>query len=886
MTPRPPRWLRLVARIVPSRRRDEWIREWHAEVARWRTDGSTGGRAPGGRSPAALFMHATEDALGMWRRSGGASAPLSDLRLAVRSLRRSPTFTLVAVLTLALGIGANTAIYSVVNNVLFRPLPYADAGTLVDVELSFRDEHTGRDRPIPASEPEFMELAEADVGLRLAGFWTSDVNLGGAEEPVRVAVANVSAELFDILGVQPAQGRTFRPGEDRPGNADVALLSHGLWVRAFGRDPSVVGGRVTLNGSPMTVVGVLPEGFVFPGGDVEVYRPVVIDPGDLAGRSSHYLSMVGRIDGDMATVQERIGNLAARWAEAFPGRHGITPSHPVTLISLRESMVGETRSALLLLLGVVLLVLLIASANVASLVLVRLEHRQSETGVRLALGAGVRGVVTPFLAESLLLVILGAGLGLAIASGALRAAELWGPDELTRLGSIRMDVSVLLFTGAISAMSAFVFGVLPALGASRTDALDRLRPGSRGTTGGRSRARLRQAMVVGEVTLAVVLVIGAGLLLKSFERLRAVDPGFEPRGVVTMSFVLSSTRYPEATDVAAFHDALAARLAAQPGVTRAGSIRALPFAGVPGVESMKPVDQPVEPDEYWNAQYQVVTPGFLEALGVPLRAGRPLEPSDRAGAVPVALVNVSMADAYWPGETPVGRVVKFGPPDGPMPELTIVGVVGDVRQAGPRAALVPQIFVPLAQAGDIYGGLGSRQATLAVHSSLPPAAALAGARQLIRELDPQLPVADMRSMADVMSGPVTDDAFLAGLTGAFSLLALILGAVGVGGLVAYTVERRTRELGLRLALGARRGGILRGVLTHAAGLTAAGIGLGIGTALVGVRVLESHLFDVSTTDPVVFVAAPLALLAAALAAAWIPAARATRIPPTEAMRAE
>ncbi|MEZ4587062.1 MAG: ABC transporter permease [Gemmatimonadales bacterium] len=887
--PKRPRWLAALARLVPEDRRGDWLREWHAELTRIAREAASSG-APFGRRirvRLAAGLGAFEDALGMGRRARARATWLRDLRVAARGLWRSPSFTLVAVTTLALGIGANAAIYSVTRSALLRPLPFRAPEQLVDVRLSFQNRHSGAEHPIPASEPEFLEL-RADLGVDLAGYWTGDVNLGGAEQPLRVSAAFVTANFLDLLGAAPALGRGFRTGEDLPGNTGVVVLSHGLWIRAFAGDPGAVGREVTLNGRAVTVVGVLPEAFVFPERPVDLLQPNPLDPVAPGGRSSHYLTMIGRLEpgSTIAASQARATDLAARWSEEYPGRHGVSPDHPVTLVSLRESMVGEVRASLLLLLGVVGLVLLIASANVASLVLMRIEHRQPETELRLALGAGARGVARPFLAESAILAVVGAALGLAVAAGAIGVLERFGPAELTRLGKIRIDLAVLGFTVTATGLACLVFGLMPVASGLRAAVAGRLRDGVRTATGGTARARLRQALVVTEITLAVLLVIGAGLLIKSFAKLRAMEPGFDPAGVVTMDLSLNSTDYPDAAAVFGFHEALAERLERLPGVVAAGAIRVLPFTGTPGLESMKPADRAIDPDQYWNAQYQVVSPGTLEALGVPLLEGRGLTPSDRPGAPAVALVNRAMADEFWPGASPIGRTVKFGTPSTATPVLTIVGVVGDVRQSGYRAAGAPQIYLPRGQASAIYGGLGTRFATLVVRSALPPAAAMAALREVVRELDPRLPIANLSTMSRVMAGSVTDERFLAGLVAVFSGLALTLGAVGVGGIVAYAVERRTRELGLRIALGAGRSGILLGILRGALGLAVAGALGGTLLGLATARLLERHLFGVGTADPTVFLAAPLVLTAAALGAALLPAVRATRIDPIEAMRVE
>jgi putative ABC transport system permease protein len=824
--------------------------------------------------------------MGMWRRNQGAASPV-ELRLAVRALARNPLFTLASVLTLALAIGANTAIFSVVERVLLRPLPYDEPGHLVAVVLSFRSDRG--ERVIPASEPEFLEVREGHTALKaLAGYWVGSANLGGGEEPVRVRSASVSADFLTTLGVQPRLGRGFLPAEDEPGRDGVVMLSDGLWHRAFGSDPSVVGREILLDGAPRSVVGILPPGFIFPDGEVDLLRTNAIDRANPAGRSSHYITMVGRLrDGvDLEEARTRNRELLEQWQRQRAGVHGPSPTHPLTLRPLRDVMVGEVRQGLVLLLGAVGLVLLIACANVASLFVVRGEQRQRETGVRIALGASLGTVSRMFLMESALVSGLGGALGLLLAMLAFGLVEQAGPEVLRTMGGLHMDLGVLVFTATLTIGCTLLFGIAPAGTASRGDPLRHLRDEGRAGTGGRDRLLLRRGLVICEIALAVTLVAASGLTLRSFERLQSVDPGFDPDGVVTLEFSLDRGRYPEPASVVAFHERLAERLDGMAGIRASGAIRSLPFAYATGIESLRPLDRALPEGEFWNAGYQIASPGYFEAMRIPLLEGRFFSATDLAEAPSVVIVSAAMVDRFWQGDSPLGERIQLGPPEMGTPEMTVVGVVGDVRQGGFDAGIAPFFYVPRAQAGTIYDGLGTRLATLVVRTDLDPAVALRTVRGAIGEIDPGLPVVRMASMPSVMSRSVTDARFLTVLVGGFSGLALILGAVGIGGLVSYVVTRRTRELGLRLALGAPRGRILRLILGQALFLTGVGVALGLLGALGAGRLLAGQLFEIGQRDPVALATASLILFAVSVVAAWVPALRATRVDPVEAMRSE
>ena len=814
---------------------------------------------------------------------------LQDIRYGFRSLRRAPAFAAAAIVTLGLGIGANTAIFSVVNGVVLRPLPYGDPDGLMWMSMAFRGQD-GQVREFVASEPEYIELREAvSVTEDVAGFWTGRVNLGGVDDPQRVTAAVVTANLLNILRVAPALGRGFVPGEDRPGADKVIMLADGLWRRSFGGDPDVVGRSVLVRGLPATVIGVLPPSFSFPGGEVELLRLTVIDPQNLAGRSSHYISMIGRLS-DGATIESARGEittLVARWTSEFPNRHGPSENHPIVARSLHERVVGDVRPTLLMLSGAVAIVLLIASANVANLMLVRSEDRHREIGIRNALGASRGRLISQVLTESSVIALLGGVVGVGLAVLGVRFLVLAGPADLPRLSQVGIDGVVLAFTAVVALASGLIFGMIPALVAARSDVMTTIKEGNASSAGGNTRLPMRRLLVVGEVGLAVVLVVGAGLLIKSFNKLLRVDPGFSPDGVVTMDFSLNAATYPQQVDVARFHAELVERVEGLPGVTAAGAIRSLPLRGPASPESLTLLNRVRVEGEDWIAQFQLASPGYFSALAIPLLNGRGFSTTDRAGSLPVVIVNETMAKTYWLNGDALGKQIKMGPVSGNTnPDMTIIGVVGDVRQTGLGEGPVPRIFVPRQQGGAIYGGLATRQATFVVRSTTDPIATMTRVRALIKSMDPNLPLANVQTMDNVVTRSLSDQRFLGLVMGVFSVIALVLGAVGIYGLMAYTVARRTREIGLRIALGADHRRVLGLVVKQGMVLTLVGVVGGLGVALVASRVVAGLVFEVSVRDPVVFTAAPLALLTVALLAAYLPARRAAAVDPMEAMRTE
>lgn len=815
----------------------------------------------------------------------------ADFRSAFRVLRAQPTFSAVVVATLGLGIGANTAVFSVVRGVVLRPLPYHDPAGLVALWLEFRGEHGGPGREIPASEPEYLELREAAGRFAdIAAYWTGEANLGGLDEPVRIPIAGVSANFLDVLGVTPHLGRAFAPGEDGPGAEPAVMLGYGLWRRAFGADGAVVGRMVLVNGLPAVVIGVLPPSFGFPGAAADLLRTNVIDRAAPAGRSSHYLSMIGRLatGAPLSAARAEIASLVAAWSAEFPDRHAPSLTHPIIAVRLLDRLVGDVRPRLAILAAAVALVLLIACINVANLMLARSESRQRDLGVRAALGAGRWRLVRQTVVESGVLAVLGAAAGLGLAWGGAAALRRLAPSELPRLDAVRVDATVLGFCLLATVAAGLVFAAAPAFLASGTDPNTTLREAGATATPGR-RLGVRRALVAGEVALAAMLLVAAGLLLKSFQRLNRTDPGFRAAGVVTLDFSLNSATYPTAEAVAAFHATLDERVAALPGVRAAGAVRALPLWETPGWETLTLSGAVGDPDAgdggLPTAQYQVASPGYFDALRIPLLEGRAFTAGDDAGAPHVAIVNRTMARRYWTGRSPIGETVQLGAsPGNPHPAMSIVGVVGDVLQAGLDGKHESQLFVPRAQAGAYYAGLGTRFTTYAVRAQTAPAATMRAVRAAVAELDPDLPVANLQTAERVVDRSIADSRFTTLLMTTFSVLALALGAVGVYGVLAFAVARRTREIGLRLALGAARRRVVLSVVGSGLTLVLAGAAAGVVGALPLTRLLSGVVFGVSVRDPAVFVAVPLVLLAVAAVAAFLPARRAARVDPMIALR--
>ena len=803
---------------------------------------------------------------------------IQDLRLAARSLARRPGLTVTILFTLALGIGGTTAIFSVVEGVLLRPLPFDDPERLVRIWTQFPEHQAFQ---FPVSEAEYVDYRDSsELYEDVAAYAEQTVTLTGTGEPVRLGAAFASSSLWTLLGVEPHLGRFFGPDDDRPGAGSVALLSHGLWQRRFGGSEKIVGSDVTLNGGPVTVIGVLPPGFRFPERTTELWLPLRLDESAITSRSGHYLGLVGRLSAgaSLAEVRAEMEVIVGRWSGLY--EH----AHPMTASALRDHVLGDAEGPLLLLLAATGFVLLIACVNVAGLLLARGEGRWREIGVRTALGAGRGRLVRQLLTESVLLAGASGLLGLAVAWLGLAALKTFEPGDLPRLDQVGLDGLVLLVNLAVSLATGLFFGILPALRVSRTDLSSALRDSGHQTTSGSVRQRLRGLMVVAEVAVAVVLVAAAGLLLRSFSRLQQVDPGVDPEGVLTARISLPASAYPGVADVVAFHTELMPRLEALPGVRSASMVNHLPFSGNARLESFFVEGRPRgADDEGIGADLQMVAPGYFRTLGVPLRRGRGFSGADRSETPRVVILTESVANAVFGDEDPVGRRIEILAARPRQPSFEIVGVVGDVTHGGLADGVRPQIYLPLAQGATEIGGI-PRAVTVTLKTTVESAALAGPLRRQVWEADPDLAISDLRTLRTVLSDSLAPPRFTTLLMSGFSALALLLAAVGFYGLLAHVVSLRRREFGIRLALGARRRQLIGLVVRRGLVLAAAGLALGLTGALAAGRLLERFLFEVRATDTLSFAATPVVLALAALLACYIPARRAASVDPAHALR--
>jgi putative ABC transport system permease protein len=822
-----------------------------------------------------------------------------DLCHAARCLARTPAFTASAVLVLALGIGANSAIFSVVEAVLLRPLPFARAERLV---LVWGVDPRGQWPQLPLSFANFDDLrARATSFAELAAWRLTRFSLAGEGEPERAQAARVTSSFLGLLGVRPLHGRLLAPAEDDPEAAPVAVIGHALWQRRFGGDPAAVGRTLLLDGRPHAIVGVLPPGFRFASFDAatEVWVPFGPDPGRARrfARGLKNLGVVGRLR-DGVALQGAAAELRALAAQLEREHPEVNTGFGLQAVPLREQAVASRRPALLVLVAAVALVLVAACANVAHLLLARAASRRREIAVRSALGASRARLVRQLLAESLLLSLLGAGAGLLVAAGCLELSRLLPPETpslfrpyAAAAAEVRLDAGVLGFTLLLALATSALFGLAPALRATRPAAAVALRGGAEGEP----RGRLRGLLLASEIAVSLVLLIGAGLLARSFARLLAVEPGFARRGVLTAELSLPAARYPDGARLAAFYDRLLARLAELPGVEAVGAGEHLPLSGLDASTGLYVDGRPEPPPgEAVYAHYRSVSPDYFAALGMALVRGRGFAGADDAGAARVAVVSESLAARLWPGEEPLGKrlaldfeAMKFFPDRPPQLDVAagmreVVGVLRDVRHAGPDAAPLPEMYVPLAQRP-----VRELRLVLGADPRRGDARQLAGAlAAAVRELDPLQPVGTVRTMERLYGDATAARRFNLALLGAFAALALALALAGVYGVLSYLVASQTRAIGVRVALGAGRADILRLVVGRAARPTAGGLAAGVVATLALTRWMSSLLFGVASTDVATYTAAAALLGAAALAASLVPARRAMGIDPAQAMRSE
>ncbi|HSK77681.1 MAG TPA: ABC transporter permease [Thermoanaerobaculia bacterium] len=804
---------------------------------------------------------------------------LRDLRHALRVMIQSPGFSLAAILTLALGIGAATAIFSMVDAVLLRPLPFAGQDRLVTVWGEVRERNQAH---VEVSLQDYEGWKEgnrvfSDLGLLAAT--DSDLALTGGDQPLHVRGRLVSANLFDVLGVRPALGRSFRPEEDRPDSQDVAVVSHGFWQRQLGGDPGVLGKSVSLDGEPHLVIGVMPAGFRFPR-DVDLWIPA----GPLGTapelKTIRVFEAIGRLKPGVSIEQAQtdMTALSVRLEEVHPQAN---QGYRAALYPLVHEILGDTRPALLQLLAALALVLLIACANVAGLLLARAASRQKETAVRIALGAGRPRLIRQLLTESVLLAFLAAAVGLLLAWLGLRIVTAVGPADIPRLDEVGIDGRVLAFTLLVSLVTAVLFGLAPALQAARPDLTSSLKEGGKSSASRGSR-RLRSLLVVAEVALALVLLVGAGLVIRSFLHLQRTDLGFEPESLLTMRITLYGDKRPEPHQWAAFYRDVAQRVEALPGVERASVVLLRPLSGPIGwdydfmIDGQTPDEQKTNP----TSNHERVSPGYFRTMGIPLVAGRDFTWSDGAEAPKVAIVNRSMARRFWPGQDPLGKRLRFGRPGREGPWMTVVGIAGDVRYRELQS-VKPDIYVPFLQ--DPHWAMD-----LVVRTASDPLSAASAVTAAVQEVDRDQPVSGITTMERALSDTVARPRLRSFILGAFAALALLLAAVGLYGIIAQSVAQRRQEIGIRIALGAGRPEVLRLVLRQGLGLTLAGLaaGLVLAAAVGATGWLATLLYGVEPMDFVTFAAVPLVLLAVAVAASLLPALRATRVDPLTVLRAE
>ncbi len=803
-----------------------------------------------------------------------------DLRYGTRVLRRSPVFALVAVGVLALGIGASTAVFGLVRSVLLRPLALPESEGLVLV-WSRSDEAPGEEGWI--SWPEYQDLRASAGSLgEVAALRDLRFNATGLDRPEAVEALAVSSSLFPMLRVRPEAGRVLGPEDDRPGAARAVLLGHGFWRRSFGSDPGVVGRPLALDGEVYTVAGVLPRGFALPAPspvfprEVDVYVP--LEPtlqGFLLGRDVHHLHVLARLRGGATPAQARadVAALGRRLLREHPDAYR-EPGWGLAAVPYHEHVVRGIRPALTLLLAASVLLLLIVCANVASLLLARNAVRARELTVRAALGAGRGRLLQQLLAESLLLALAGGAGGVALAALLVRAARALGPADLPRLAEVSVDGQVLAFAALVSAAATLLCGALPAALASRGAPADRLHAGGRSSTAGRSGAR--GLLVAAEVALALALLVSTGLLARSFLRLGEAPAGFQAGGVLSFRLGLAGERYGSGEARGRFVDEAAARIGELPGVRAAGVVTHLPLSGAYLGSGFAREDRP-GPEDVVQADLRGVSPGYFAAMGIPLLAGRAFAPADDDHAPPAAIVDETLARRLWPGESAVGKRIRWIRSDEP---LTVVGVVRGVRHAEMSEAPRETVYRPYPQ----YAG--ARTLYVAVRGSGPPAALAGPVAAALRRLDPDLPLADVRTMRERVDGSMGRMRFSLVLVGLFGGAALLLASLGVYGVVAFTVSQRTREIGLRVALGARTPGVLWLVVRQGTGPALAGVAVGSVLALAMGHALSGLLYAVRPTDPAVHVIAPAVLLAAAVAASLVPAWCAARVDPTVALRAD
>ncbi|HEU0179206.1 MAG TPA: ABC transporter permease [Blastocatellia bacterium] len=862
-------WLiRAVGVIVPRRLRANWRREWEAEL-RHREELLAEWDRLDRRAKLDLLWRSTSafwDAL--WLQPKRLEDEMfQDLRYGSRMLLKSKGFTAVAVLTLILGIGANTAIFSVVNAVLLNPLPYPEPERLVWLRESNPTINLPQFSVTPATFSDWR--SQNNVFEQMAAFREDGFNLQAGDEPRRTPGARVTADFFAALGVQPAMGRAFLPQEDAPGGERVVILSHALWSQSFGGDPQLIGKQLKVDGQAHTVIGIMAPGFSYPQDDTGLWTPFALDL--KSNRGAHYLRVVGRLKPDATLQQARseFETIALRLEQAYPETN---KGWRVFMQPLHEMVSGELKTPLYILLGAVLFVLLIGCANVANLLLSRSATRERELAVRVALGAGRGRIVRQLLTESLLLAFAGGAGALLFAALGVKLLTTWGPRDIPRLNEAAINLPVLGFTLAVALLTGLIFGLAPAWRHTRPDLNSALKDGSRMAGGGGR--RLRQSLVVAEIAFALLLLIGAGLMLKSFVRLQQVAPGFDARNGLTMEINIAEKKYAQREQRAAYLRQLLEGLKTLPGAEFAGATHRLPLKGNSGIGFQIEGRPAPLPGQTIGANWRSITPDYFRAVGAPLAAGRTFTEEEgwqKPGAV---IINQAFQRRYWPDENPLGKRIKIGiSPDW----FTIVGVAADVKESGLNADTEAGLYIPYVMAN-------SSAMTLVLRTEPVPLSMAAAASAAIRQVDSEQAVSNISTLEQLLNETVAQPRFNTGLLALFALFALLLASVGIYGVMAYAVEQRTQEIGLRMALGAQPRDVLKMVVGQGIKLVAFGLAIGLPAALWMTRWLRTLLFGVETTDLLTYTVISGLLAAVALVACYLPARRATKIDPMVALR--
>jgi putative ABC transport system permease protein len=799
---------------------------------------------------------------------------LKDIRYGIRMLLKKPGFTVVAVITLALGIGANTAIFSVVNAVLLRPLPYKEPDRLMVI----RETKLPQFPEFSVSPGNFLDWkAQNTVFERMGAMNSTSFNLIGTGDPERLRGMFVSDGFFALFGATPQLGRDFLPEEDKPGSNFVVMLSNGLWQRRFGGDPKIVNQAINLNGQSYTVIGVMPASFRYGGRDLDLWTPIAFTAQQAQNHGGHYLQVVGRLKPDVTVEQARteMVTIAGRLAAQYPD---VNTGWSVKLAPMLEFAVRDIKPALLVLLGAVAFVLLIACANVANLLLARAAGRQKEIAIRTAMGAGRWRIVRQLLTESVLLSLTGGFVGLVLAKWGMDLLLKLAPQNLPRMGDVGLDGRALAFTAAITLLTGVIFGLVPALQASKPNLNEVMKDAGRGSTEGGRRQFIRSTLVVLEVASALVLLVGAGLMIKSFWRLQKVDPGFNPNNGLTASIALPRRKYPEADQQAAFYKQLIENVSTLPGVQAVGASNVIPLGDNDYVLGFVIEGRPALPaGASQSTNYFAVSAGYFNAMGIPLLRGRVFTEQDTKNTTRVAVINETMAKKFFPGEDPLGKRIHVT--NGPTTFREIVGIVGDVKQYGLDQETTLQTYEPYTQEPFTF-------MSLVVRTAGDPTSLSASIRREVLNLDKEQPVSTITTLDRLVSTSIAQQKFSMLLLGVFAAVAMVLAGVGIYGVLSYAVTQRTHEIGIRMALGAGRRDVLRLVVGHGMMLTLIGVAMGLVAAFLLTRLMATLLFGVSATDPLTFSAIALLLITIALLACWIPAQRATRVDPMIALRYE